>query len=50
MAFQNNARGRLQPTTLIGTLLKITFHYVTPLPLTEATVLAIPCKLGQPKA
>ena len=38
------------PPTRVRTPLKVTFHSVTPLPLTEVTVLAIPYKLDHSKA
>ena len=45
-----DARGGSPAPTRKRTPLKATFISVTPLPLTEATALAKPCKFGQSKA
>ena len=49
MPFKYYASGKSPPLNYVGTPLKVTFHCVIPLPLTEAIVLAIQCKFGQPK-
>ena len=46
-SFKYDARGGSPPSTHVRTLLKVTFHSAIPLP--DATALAIPRKLSQPK-